>query len=110
MTAEELQEFCDSRNTFARDHAKDEWHRVIRRNAAGRVKLEVQRLTGYRAIEERTRAAGKPVEWFKGDPAEIAAIHEHAAACAKSGGGITQAEFNERADRGDFRHVARVGL
>ena len=110
MTAEELQEFCDARNTFAREHHKDEWHRVIRSRGGSTGKLEVQRLTGYRAIEERTRAAGKLVEWFKGDPAEIAAIHEHAATCAKSGGGITQAEFNERADRGDSRHVARVGL
>lgn len=107
MSPEELQEFCDDRNSFAREHRKDEWHRVIRRNVGGGTRYEIQRLTGYRAIEERTRADGKLVEWFKGDPDEIAAIHAHAAACSK-GGGITQAEFNERADRGDFRHVGRA--
>lgn len=99
----DLYAFCADRNAWAERMGMDWWYRVVSRDLPdGTPRREVEKLEGWRAIEERAKARGERVEWFKPTPDEAAEIHAKVARFIAANPDCTQKEFNRLVDEGRF--------
>lgn len=92
MGAEGLEAWCEERNVWAKSIGADWWYRVCTRTVDGIRQFYVEKLEGWRAIEQRAHAERKPIQWYKPTPEDAAAIHSYAAQCVAEG--MTQEQFN----------------
>jgi hypothetical protein len=90
--AEALQMFCDEKNDWAQRIGADWWYRVVTIDRGGEPLRSVEKLEGWRAIEQRNRAARKRTEWYKPTPADLANTNAYVAKAIDNG--LSQEEFN----------------